>query len=613
MKKITLLLALGFVASVSFAQLLPKINKNLPLAKEKCTNADVTFYTPDEYAQAKSGGDVFFTEDFGGGVPTGWTIIDETGNDWLWIWSTAEPTSPWDGGSGPINSTTGGNGFMIYNAATFSGGTMPAHDAHFTTTAIDCSTAASVVLKFEQRFRWCCTGAAFLVQVSTDDFANFNEYDVTYDQAGNAVTADPMFVEINISDVAANNANVKIRFRWTTASHYYWMIDDIELKTAYDHELRVEDVKIHWGYLNGGYFGQIPMEQLMAANFDAVVFNNGINDETNTTFAVDINEAWWEGSTVYGTLNTLTRDTITVNDFVPDVDNPMDYVAAYYVYSDFVDDNPDNNYDTIRFSTTANTYARDYERTRETWPGAYQDGADGDMMGCNYYLPNDDTVYSLSVYVSNRSNPGTTLIAKIYDEDGNEILASEEYDIPSAIADNGGWVTLDFVDLTGEDLFLAGGDGSTLPTYTAGVQIYFGGDTLMIGADGNSFHYFNIASAMYAGGTWYFITLIPQTRLNFSEDVYIGTENVNNILSSSIYPNPVNDFATLSFNLKETSNVNIEVYDMAGKLVMNKNLGSRLFGNNNVVMDVTDMESGIYFYTVNANGYKTTNKMVIAR
>lgn len=612
MKKITLLLAFGFVVSFSFAQLQTKINKNLPLAKEKCTYSDVQFYTPTEYSQSKAGGDVFWSEDFGGGAPAGWPIVDETGNNWLWIWSTAEPTSPWDVGSGPINSTTGGNGFMIYNSAEFSGGTMPAHDAHFTTSTIDCSASPSVVLKFEQRFRWCCTGAAFLVQVSNDEFVTFNEYDVTYDQPGNALTDDPVVVEINISDVAASNANVKVRFRWTLASHYYWMIDDIEMKTAYDHELRINSVKMHWGYTNGGYFGQIPQDQLMGGLFEAAIYNNGINDETNTTLTIDVNEGWWVGDTVHSVVLALTNDTLTVIDFVPDYE-PADYSVAYLLTSDFIDDNPDNNIDTVNFSITTSTYARDYERTRTTGPTAYASGGDGDMMGCNYYLPNDDTVYSVSVYVSSRSNPGTTLIGKLYDTDGNEILASEEYDVTSEIADNGGWVTLDYVDLTGEDLYLTGDIGAGPATYTAGVEMYYGGDTLMIGADDHAFHYFNIASAMYAGGTWYYITLIPQTRLNFSEDVTIGIEKTPAITGVSVYPNPINDFTTLSFNLRETSNVNIEVYDMTGKLVMNRNLGSRLFGNNTVVMDVSNMEPGIYFFTVNANGTKTTNKMVIAR
>ncbi|MCY7409097.1 MAG: T9SS type A sorting domain-containing protein, partial [Chitinophagales bacterium] len=64
----------------------------------------------------------------------------------------------------------------------------------------------------------------------------------------------------------------------------------------------------------------------------------------------------------------------------------------------------------------------------------------------------------------------------------------------------------------------------------------------------------------------------------------------------TIYPNPANDFATIKFNLQQTSLVNLKIYDLNGKKVqtiINKELEP---GNHEELINISSLTSGMYLF-----------------
>lgn len=81
-----------------------------------------------------------------------------------------------------------------------------------------------------------------------------------------------------------------------------------------------------------------------------------------------------------------------------------------------------------------------------------------------------------------------------------------------------------------------------------------------------------------------------------------------------VYPNPATDKVTLSYTLTQSGNVNITIMDVMGRVVMSENQGKKEAGfayKTNI--NTSNMNNGTYFYTVEVNGAKSTNKLVINR
>lgn len=70
----------------------------------------------------------------------------------------------------------------------------------------------------------------------------------------------------------------------------------------------------------------------------------------------------------------------------------------------------------------------------------------------------------------------------------------------------------------------------------------------------------------------------------------------------SVYPNPFINNATIEYQLPEEGNVTIALYDQAGRQVMALNNANQAAGTNQVKIDGSDLNPGIYHYSVEYNG-----------
>jgi hypothetical protein len=82
---------------------------------------------------------------------------------------------------------------------------------------------------------------------------------------------------------------------------------------------------------------------------------------------------------------------------------------------------------------------------------------------------------------------------------------------------------------------------------------------------------------------------------------------------SQNYPNPFNPSTTIKFSIPVTGNVSLKVFNTLGQVVatlVDQNLKA---GNYDTYFDGKGLSSGVYFYTLKANGNSITNKMMLVK
>lgn len=82
-------------------------------------------------------------------------------------------------------------------------------------------------------------------------------------------------------------------------------------------------------------------------------------------------------------------------------------------------------------------------------------------------------------------------------------------------------------------------------------------------------------------------------------------------LNSAVYPNPVQGLARVDFQLKNTSNVDIAVYDITGKRVMDVKNGGFAAGEHMIYFDSGALNNGIYFISITTEEGSATHKIVV--
>jgi predicted phosphodiesterase len=82
---------------------------------------------------------------------------------------------------------------------------------------------------------------------------------------------------------------------------------------------------------------------------------------------------------------------------------------------------------------------------------------------------------------------------------------------------------------------------------------------------------------------------------------------------SQNYPNPFNPVTTIQYNLPEQSFVTLKVYNIRGEEVTTLVETEQQSGSYNVTFDATELNSGIYFYSIKAGSYKEVKRMIFLK
>ena len=79
------------------------------------------------------------------------------------------------------------------------------------------------------------------------------------------------------------------------------------------------------------------------------------------------------------------------------------------------------------------------------------------------------------------------------------------------------------------------------------------------------------------------------------------------------YPNPFNPTTTINYSLPENAQVTLTVFDVLGREVttlVNKEQESGIY---NVKFDASKLNSGIYFYKLNAGTFSEVKKLILVK
>ncbi len=98
---------------------------------------------------------------------------------------------------------------------------------------------------------------------------------------------------------------------------------------------------------------------------------------------------------------------------------------------------------------------------------------------------------------------------------------------------------------------------------------------------------------------------------NLSNEVYVGVPA--NFELSQNYPNPFNPSTKISFALPNDGNVSLKIYDMSGKEAMTLVNDVKSAGYYSVSFNASSLSSGIYFYTLSADNFTATKKMMLIK
>lgn len=125
--------------------------------------------------------------------------------------------------------------------------------------------------------------------------------------------------------------------------------------------------------------------------------------------------------------------------------------------------------------------------------------------------------------------------------------------------------------------------------------------------------YFNSDNFVYAGGVrGNMMKTIPQELLVTPVS---GNQNETpgSFYLQQNYPNPFNPVTTIKFGIVKSGNVQIRVYDVAGKMVEELLNNGYNPGSYEVKWDASKYSSGIYFYSIVTNEFIQTKKMVLVK
>ncbi len=268
-----------------------------------------------------------------------------------------------------------------------------------------------------------------------------------------------------------------------------------------------------------------------------------------------------------------------------------------------------NNSDTCEMRIYNPNVSHDFSYTDtcieySSWQGG------GGGFGNEFVMPGQFTVTSMS---ANLLCDGTDSYWFILgaDENGNVDETNVYFSDTISVADTN-WITVDVP-----------GDVTFEPNEKFFMTVLSGGEGLSFGQD---------TSWPLSNRGWEQVGSYTPSRDRGSDDIcmYVtgvceGTIGIDdntslptNFALNQNYPNPFNATTEITFNTEITSNVTLEVYNIAGQKIKTLVDGQYAAGSHNVVWNGandagTVVSSGVYFYKLNVDNQSETRKMVLIK
>jgi len=95
--------------------------------------------------------------------------------------------------------------------------------------------------------------------------------------------------------------------------------------------------------------------------------------------------------------------------------------------------------------------------------------------------------------------------------------------------------------------------------------------------------------------------------------VEVDYETVKEYSLSQNFPNPFNPSTEISFSLAKSGNVTLKVYNILGSEVATLVSGFMEAGKHSVKFNANNFTSGVYLYTIKADNFNSTRKMILMK
>jgi hypothetical protein len=93
----------------------------------------------------------------------------------------------------------------------------------------------------------------------------------------------------------------------------------------------------------------------------------------------------------------------------------------------------------------------------------------------------------------------------------------------------------------------------------------------------------------------------------------IGSEVPQQFVLYQNYPNPFNPATKITFDLPQSTNISLKIYNLLGKEIQTLANGFKHAGRYTVDFNSTGLASGVYFYKLEAAEFSLTKKMILAK
>jgi hypothetical protein len=105
---------------------------------------------------------------------------------------------------------------------------------------------------------------------------------------------------------------------------------------------------------------------------------------------------------------------------------------------------------------------------------------------------------------------------------------------------------------------------------------------------------------------WYIKDVIMEFTLTGNEEITNPAFEV-----SQNFPNPFNETSVIKIHTNSVSDLELEIYSLAGKLVYTERIEDASTGTHQFTINASELGSGMYFYKVNDGIETVTHKMIV--
>jgi len=458
-----------------------------------------------------------------------------------------------------------------------------------------------------------------------DFFANSggNYYDVNMPYSflaivNNALQSNSDYVYLGITSGNEAGGTSFTDFRTLEFTYYYHRAVSFIVKNNFDAgSLKVNSVNVSSG-------GSVNTYETITNTLEAIEpqSNNGINYLWNDTEG-STNKSKWERKKPGSTIDkggTQSISPVAVYD-----DNGAEFVANMRSYNSVTFQ---NNFVGVGNGGVITVNGTQYNSPTSQFQVVEQNAITA--TASEYFVSSDWIAFSFNNWTwSGGSSTSSTITPTVT---GNTTYtanytgtARQDPMNTHFTSSNGQYISLAWTDHPNTNVTqyqvwrtVTGGSTSAIATLNRGTTSYT--DYRYIQNPNGAAKLFYAVKAYYApSGTWNDPAyLLNRGDLDFNiaqdnDQLNISSKEVPLEYSIGNFPNPFNPTTTINYQLPENGFVTIKVYDMLGKEVATLVNESKSAGYYNVNFDASKLTSGVYIYTINANNFIQSKKMLLMK